>query len=282
MSDQQAAGAAGPAQQHAPGWYPDPFGRHETRWWDGGRWTEHVASHGRQSVDQPVGGGQIPTVNRATDKVVRDVQRAGGSAVPQGGGGTMFTEPVLVVNQKAKLIEVNSEYAVYDQNGRQLGAVRQVGQSMAKKVIRVMTKYDQFMTHKFQLVDVQGNVLLALTRPAKVMKSKIIVQNGMGQEIGQIVQQNMIGKIRFGLESGGRQWGSINAENWRAWNFNIQDYNGAEIARITKTWEGFAKAMFTTADNYVVHIHRPLEDPLRSMVVAAAVSVDTALKQYEA
>jgi hypothetical protein len=40
-----------------------------------------------------------------------------------------------------------------------------------------------------------------------------------------------------------------------------------------------AKAVFTTADNYVVEIARPLEDPLRSLVVAAALSVDTALKQ---
>jgi uncharacterized protein YxjI len=278
MSDQQAAGAAGPGQQHAPGWYPDPFGRHETRWWDGGQWTEHVASHGRQGVDPPQGGGHIPTVNRATEKVVRDVQQVGGAVTPQG-GGTIFTEPVLVVNQKAKLIEVNNEYAIYDQHGRQIGAVRQVGQSMAKKVIRVLSSYDQFMTHKLQVVDLQGNVVLALTRPAKILKSRIIVQDAMGNEIGQITQQNAIGKIRFGLESGGRQWGSINAENWRAWNFNIQDHTGNEIARITKTWEGLAKTMFTTADNYVVQIHRPLEDPLRSLVVAAALGVDTALKQ---
>jgi hypothetical protein len=101
----------------------------------------------------------------------------------------------------------------------------------------------------------------------------------MGNEIGQITQQNAIGKIRFALEAGGQQWGSINAENWRAWNFNIQDHTGAEIARITKTWEGLAKTMFTTADNYVVQIHRPLQDPLRSLVVAAALGVDTALKQ---
>jgi hypothetical protein len=37
--------------------------------------------------------------------------------------------------------------------------------------------------------------------------------------------------------------------------------------------------MFTTADNYVVQIHRPLQGPLQALVVAAAVSVDTALKQ---
>jgi uncharacterized protein YxjI len=111
------------------------------------------------------------------------------------------------------------------------------------------------------------------------MKSKVIVQDGSGNEIGLIAQQNAIGKIRFSLEAGGQSYGSINAENWRAWNFNIQDATGTEVARITKTFEGIAKTMFTTADNYVVQIHRPLEDPLRSLVVAAALSVDTALKQ---
>ena len=51
------------------------------------------------------------------------------------------------------------------------------------------------------------------------------------------------------------------------------------MARITKTWEGLAKTMFTTADNYVLQIHAPLADPIRSLVVASAVSVDLALKQ---
>ncbi|HEX6417603.1 MAG TPA: phospholipid scramblase-related protein [Acidimicrobiales bacterium] len=277
-SYQSRAGGGAPGP-HPPGWYPDPFGRHETRWWDGQRWTEHVASHGRQGVDQPTGGGAIPTVERAQHKVVGDVQRAGLQPGATRGSGTIFTEPVLVVNQKAKLIEVNNEYAIYDQHGQQIGAVRQVGQSALKKAIRVLTSYDQFMTHKLQVVDVQGNVLLALTRPAKVLKSRVIVQNATGAEIGQIVQQNAIGKIRFALEAGGHTWGSINAENWRAWNFNIQDHTGAEVARITKTWEGLAKTLFTTADNYVVQIHRPLDDPLRTLVVAAALAVDTALKQ---
>jgi uncharacterized protein YxjI len=278
MSYANPQAPSGPPGQHPPAWYPDPFGRHESRWWDGSRWTEHVASHGRQAVDPPVGTAHVPSANRSADRVAGDVARAG-VAPAQQGGGTLFTEPVLVVNQKAKLIEVNNEYAIYDQNGRQIGAVRQVGQSMAKKAMRLLGSYDQFMTHKLQIVDVMGNVVLALTRPAKIMKSRVIVQNGQGAEIGAIVQQNLVGKIRFSLEAGGSTWGTINGENWRAWNFNVQDHAGAEVARITKTWAGFTKAMFTTADNYVVQIHRPLQEPLRSLVLAAALAVDTALKQ---
>ncbi len=83
----------------------------------------------------------------------------------------------------------------------------------------------------------------------------------------------------FALQAGGHRYGGIYAENWRAWNFSIRDHADVEVARITKTWEGLAKTLFTTADNYVVQFHRPLEDPLRSLVVAAALGVDTALKQ---
>ncbi len=268
------------AQQHPANWYPDPWGQHEHRYYDGQQWTEHVASHGRQSVaPPPAQAGHVPTVNRSTDKVQRDVARAGVQAGMATGGGHLMNEPVLVVNQKAKLIELNNEYAVYDQLGNQLGAVRQVGQSALKKAVRLLSSYDQYLTHKLQVVDMAGNVLLALTRPAKLMKSRVIVEDGAGRPVGEIVQQNVFGKIRFAMESGGVAYGSINAENWRAWNFSIRDAQDNEVARITKTWEGLAKTMFTTADNYVVQVHRPLDEPLRSLVVASALSVDTALKQ---
>ncbi len=264
--------------QHTPNWYPDPWGRHEHRYFDGTNWTEHVASHGRQAVDPPGGAAHTPTVNRATEKVQRDVSRAGAQA-GAAGGGTLFTEPILVVNQKAKLIEINQEFAIYDQNGKQIGAVRQVGQSSAKKVMRFVVDVDQFMTHKLQVVDGYGQVVLALTRPRKWMKSRLIVEGGDGKELGQIVQQNVIGKIRFALEVDGQQIGSLNGENWRAWNFNIQDHTGREVARITKTWEGLAKTMFTQADNYVIQIHESLPQPLHSIVLASAFGIDTALKQ---
>jgi uncharacterized protein YxjI len=269
-----------PPQQSPAGWYADPLGRHQLRYYDGMQWTEHVSSNGQTMIDPPVGQGHIPTVDRAPEKVVRDVQRAGQAGVANfQGGGSIFTEPVLVVNQKAKLIEINNEYAIYDQNARQLAAVREVGQSGLKKAARFLTSYDQFFTHQLQIVDMNGTVLLGLTRPAKLVKSRIIVTDPSGAEVGQIVQQNAIGKIRFGLESGGHSYGLIQGENWRAWNFRIEDHTGTEVARVTKTWEGLAKTMFTTADNYVVQMHRPLEDPLRLLVIASALSIDTALKQ---
>lgn len=213
-------------------------------------------------------------------EVQQQIQRSGVQGAPAAqGGGTLFTEPVLVVNQKAKLIEVNNEYAVFNQHGQQVAAVVQVGQSALKKVVRFLGNYDQFFTHKLEIRDGHGQVMLRVTRPRKVLKSRVLVERGDGAPVGEIVQQNVFGKINFSMQVNGQEYGQIKAENWRAWNFAIVDHTGAEVARITKTFEGIAKAVFTTADNYVLHIHRPLQDPFLSLVVASALTVDTALKQ---
>lgn len=264
---------------HPPNWYPDPYGRHEYRYWDGSAWTEHVSSHGRSTVDPPLMPGHVPAGEHHAAQVQRQVQTQAGVAPAQQGGGHLLAEPVLVVNQKAKVFEMESEFAIYDQHGRQIGAVRQVGQSAAKKAARLLTSLDNFMTHKFQIVDVAGNVVLQITRPAKVMKSTLHIQDGTGAQIGSVVQKKLIGKINFDLVAGGQVVGAITGENWRAWNFAVRDASGAEIGRITKTWSGLAKTMFTSADNYVVQIHRPLPEPLRSITVASSLCVDTALKQ---
>jgi uncharacterized protein YxjI len=261
------------------GWYPDPSGAFHQRYWNGATWTEHVVGPGGQTVSPLQPAPAQPVQVSSAEQVQRQVQHQAGIAPFEGGGGTLLDSPVLVVNQKAKLIEVTNEYAVYDQNGTQLGSVVEVGQNAARKALRILTNVDQFLSHRLEVRDAQGRVVLTLHRPAKLVKSTVVVGAPDGTEIGRIRQENAIGKIRFAFEVGGQRVGGIQAENWRAWDFAISDATGAEVARIKKTWEGLAKAMFTTADNYVVRIHRPLEDPLRLLVVAAAVTVDTALKQ---
>jgi uncharacterized protein YxjI len=261
------------------GWYPDPTGTFHHRWWDGQKWTDAVASNGQQSTS-PMQAGPGPVQASTPQQLAKQAERAGLTpGTVAAGGGSIFTEPVLVVNQKAKLIEVTNQYAVYDQGGTQIASVSEVGQSVLKKAVRLLSDYDQFLTHRLEVRDMSGVPVLQITRPAKLLRSKVIVEKPGVGEVGRLVQQNAIGKIRFGLMAGSQQVGELRAENWRAWDFAIVDGSGTEVARIKKTWEGMAKTMFTTADNYVVRIHRELEDPLLSLVVASALTVDTALKQ---
>jgi hypothetical protein len=263
------------------GWYPDPQGAPQTlRYWDGAQWTEHTNQDQQQA--QPAQQQPQPGQQQAAGfdpRVQQQVQQRAGVAPNTAGGGTLFTEPVLVVNQKAKLIELTNEYKVMDQQGNPLGSVVQVGQSTLKKALRFFASLDQFMTHKLEIRDAYGQPQLLLTRPRKFLKSRVLVARADGTPVGEIAQQNMFGKINFAIKVDGQQVGAVKAENWRAWNFAIVDHADNEVARITKTWEGLAKTMFTTADNYVLQIHFQLPEPLLSLVVATALTVDTALKQ---
>ncbi len=194
-------------------------------------------------------------------------------------GRTLFDQRVLVVNQKGKLIELANEYRVFDQHGNTVGSVVQVGQSpLRRSCDSSTTSVDQYLTHQLEVRDAQGQPHLVLTRPAKFIKSKVVVHRANGQPVGEIVQQNAFGKINFGFTVQRPQDGAIKAENWRAWNFAIVDHIETEIAE-HQTWEGLARTMFTTADNYVLQIRLQLPDPLLGLVVASALTVDTALKQ---
>jgi hypothetical protein len=61
---------AGTGAAPPPAWYPDPGRRHEFRWWDGSRWTEHVSNRqviGRDPLPPrgPGPSGVSATVGRA-------------------------------------------------------------------------------------------------------------------------------------------------------------------------------------------------------------------------
>ncbi len=234
-------------------------------------WTEHVQHAGPPAPPAP----PAPPVAQATAPPPPPPP-----APQRQQGVSLYDQSVLVVNQKTKLIELTNEYEVYDLHGQQIGAVVQVGQSNLKKAVRFVSNLDQFLTHRLEVRDATGPVL-TLTRPAKIVKSRVVVTRPDGAPIGEIVQANVFGRIRFDLVAGGSLVGAIQAENWRAWDFAVTDAAGTEVARITKKWEGLARTLFTTADRYVVLVHFRLPEPLGSMVIAAALTVDTAHKQYD-
>lgn len=198
----------------------------------------------------------------------------------QGSVSGFVNRNVLVIEQKAKFVELTNEYRVLDETGNEIGVIRQEGQSKARKLLRLVSSIDQFLTHRLSLYDAAGAKVLDIVRPAKVLKSRLQVLDGDGAERGWIVQENVVGKKRFGLQgTGGERLGSINAENWRSWDFAIEDSGGSEVGRITKRWAGILREGFTTADRYLLHVAAEVPADLRLLMFASAAGIDTALKQ---
>lgn len=76
-------------------WHPDPTGRHEYRYWDGQRWTEHVANAGQRAVD-PIDGRPAEQASQTTTGGQAAADGATQQAAPQASelpASTTPTEP---------------------------------------------------------------------------------------------------------------------------------------------------------------------------------------------
>jgi hypothetical protein len=194
--------------------------------------------------------------------------------------GTLLGASLLVVNQHAKILEVDTGYGIFGSSGHPVGTIRQIGQSRAKKAARILTGLDQFFTHHFEILDLEHRPVLRVTRPRKLFRTRLHVFDGTDRFLGTIRQLNIFWKVRFALvDAGGTPVGHLRAENLRAWDFHVFDRYERRVATVVKSWEGWARTAFTRADHYVVRVHEPLPDPLRPLTVAAALAADLALKQ---
>ncbi len=179
---------------------------------------------------------------------------------------TLLAQPVIGVQQKAKLFELRNTYTLSDQHGAPLGTVAQVNQSALTVVVRVLSDLDVVLPVELQVT--QGTEpVLTLRKPWFTMK--VLVSDAQGRVVGSIRKQLRMGKARFTLlDASGIEVGEVRAENWRAKDFMVADRNGLEVARVGKKWAGFAKEFFTDADNYVIELPPQAVDPLRTLAFA--------------
>jgi Protein of unknown function (DUF2510) len=79
------------------GWYPDPTGRHENRWWDGNDWTDQVADGQTVSVDPVHGGPPATAAGTPAAAETPAVDPGATQAIPQPVPSTTFpVSPVPV------------------------------------------------------------------------------------------------------------------------------------------------------------------------------------------
>ena len=233
MTDQVANGTEG--------WRPDPFGRHETRFYDGHRWTPYVRDGEAHGLDEPIEG----VARESTD------------------GPEIMTADLLVVELNVDLTERSAPCSVFGRDGRDLGTVRRA------------------LGDEQQLEVVGGDGLVALRLDKIPSRKPVVaVRDGNGVDMGRLVQQHLPGLTTFALESAaGGNVGFVRARTWVGWDIRIEDERNRPVARISKSWEGLDRPAFPTADNYVAHFDRELLDPQRALVRAAALVVDAALKK---
>ena len=246
-------------QDQVVGWREDPYGRHELRFFDGHRWTPYVRDAGKDALDEP--GGPV-----------------GGTAATR---SPLLAENLLIVKRCTDLGRRWSDRSVLRSDGTTAGTLRRATPATERSGgLRAIVVRDHAKNDIVELVDDRQAVVLTLIRPAGVAKGSVEVRDHDGRDAGRIVQQSLRrNETTYAfLGANGHFLGDLQADNWVSWDLRIMDSHARQVATVTRDWAGLDRSRFSRPDDYVVRINDSVHEPLRTLVMACALSLEIVVK----
>lgn len=192
---------------------------------------------------------------------------------------TFFLSDEYFIDEKVNFLKFANEYKVYNDQGAQIGIIKQRISGWHKALTFLINK--AMMPFKLEITDVNDQLQATISRGWTFWMSKITVTDPFGVEVGTIKQKFKFFKPTFTITdpASGAQIAQISGD-WKAWNFTITNNNGVEMGKISKKWAGALKEVFTTADKYNVSIDpNYAENNQKVAIVATAITIDMVLKE---
>jgi uncharacterized protein YxjI len=184
------------------------------------------------------------------------------------------------LSQRRKVFEMRNQYTLTGDNGEQIGAIEQVGQSPFTFLARLFSDLDVSLPVTLDVTGSDGVVAMQLHKPW--FRFRVTVKAADGNVIGHVRKRIRLGKAAFTVTGpSGEDVGKLLAENWRSKDFRFEGTSGQEVARVTKKWRGLLTEVFTDADSYAVTFEASTDDTVRQLALAAALAVDLTMKQKD-
>lgn len=182
------------------------------------------------------------------------------------------------IDQKVNYFKFEVEYKIFDQNGLQIGLIKQRISSGHKALRLFLGK--AMMPFLLEIVDMEGNLLAVIKRGWTFFMSEIIVLDGHHNILGFIKQKWSFMKPSFHIMNANKDKIAEIKGDWKGWNFVINGADNTPIGTVNKKWAGAMKEIFTTADKYNVSIREEYkEDTDKIVVVSTAITIDMVLKE---
>ena len=193
--------------------------------------------------------------------------------------------PVLSANhffvkEHAGMFKASNSYDVLDPNTQQmLMQCREERLGFFTKMLR-FTDYKRMTPFEVMIRTPDGQPILCVKRGVSIFLSKVDVLDDRGTRIGGFKQKFFSLGGAFTVLGPNDEPVCELKGKWTSWEFSFVA-QGQEIAKVSKKWAGFAKEMFTSADNYMLEISSavPPNDPVRQLIIGAVMCIDLVLKE---
>ncbi len=199
---------------------------------------------------------------------------------------SVLDQPVLLVYQEAQFVSLNDKYHYALPDGTELAIGEQTNQGLARKAMRLVTKLDSAMKTVIEVTQ-DGDKVFEMERKGSVGKNTMVIRDADGGEVGEVKQTKRGTKrASFELRAGGSTLASMQTGRLHAGaGYDIVGPDGELIAWVRRLHTGVldavGSAFKSSPDNYALRLAKRFDDPLRTLVIAAPMSVDSAINQHD-
>ncbi|OWK34581.1 phospholipid scramblase-related protein [Fimbriiglobus ruber] len=189
----------------------------------------------------------------------------------------MLEKNTFVVKEQVKLLSSKKEYDILDaESGQPLGKAASKVSGLWAVLGLVLGKDKAPMT--VEVREKQDDSLVFSVRRRGFLFKKIEALDAHGQVIGSYKAKLFSIKGGFNVsDKDGKPFCEIKGKLFKA-DYTFWTPDGkAEMGKVSKKWDGLAKALFTSADTYVVQVNPDFaEQPvIKMLVLGAAIAIDT-------
>jgi len=187
---------------------------------------------------------------------------------------------VFLVKEHIGLFKAASNYDVFDpQTGNLLMTCREENLGMITKLLR-FTDYKRMTPFDSIVRDANGQQVLRVHRGWTLFLSRVYVRDDRDEVVGGFKQRlfSIGGAFRV-LDAEDREVCFLKGK-WTGWEFSFE-YEGLQLAKVTKKWQGLGRELFTSADNYILEIADtvPPQHPVRQLILGSVLCIDLVLKE---
>ncbi|MBD0400374.1 phospholipid scramblase-related protein [Flammeovirga sp. EKP202] len=184
------------------------------------------------------------------------------------------------VKEHVGMFKAANNYDIYDPATNEIiMECREDSLGFFTKILR-FTDYKRMTPFHIDIKTTTGQKILTVKRGISIFLSDVEVLDENDQLIGVFKQKlfSIGGKFEV-FDAAGTSLCMLKGK-WTSWDFRFMK-DDFEFAHVSKEFAGFAKELFTSADNYGLEINPevPQDHKLRLLIMAAVMCIDMVLKE---
>ncbi|EIQ00839.1 hypothetical protein OpiT1DRAFT_05395 [Opitutaceae bacterium TAV1] len=192
----------------------------------------------------------------------------------------MLNRTTWFIREHVGLLKLSDTYDILDPGTR-----TRIGQ--AREEISGWTKFFRLLINKSLMPttirvyegsdEKPSRPVFSIRRGVALFRPRIHVTDASGAALGWFQSKFSFGGAFRVFTADGAEIALVKGD-WKGWNFRFLS-GEVELGVISKKWAGLGKELFTSADNYIIHISGNPEPSISLLLLAAGLAVDTVLKE---